>query len=114
MTMNFFIFSSVRLCVENNCTENAKKSLREGFIEYWNTTTLQWVPLCDETFVEQNAQVVCRQLGLGTVNTFISRGRRYEFLPNALTRIWSWPASLQCTGRLDFLFVIKYSYILIF
>lgn len=89
----------MRLCIENNCTDISKKVMNEGFLEYWNTTTLQWVPLCDATFVEQNARVVCRQLGLGTLNTWVTRGRRYEFLPNALSRIWSWPEPFQCSGE---------------
>lgn len=96
----FLIYSLVRLCAENNCTGSGiGKQIKEGFLEYFNSTTSQWVPICDQTFVEQNAKVVCRQLGLDSLNVWVSRDRRYEFLPNALTRIWSWPEPLQCSGE---------------
>ncbi|XP_065210133.1 protein bark beetle-like [Planococcus citri] len=92
--------SKVRLCADNVCTgPKSGKRVKEGFLEYFNSTTSQWVPICDETFVEQNARVVCRQLGLDSLNVWVSKGRRYEFLPNALTRIWSWPEQLQCSGE---------------
>ncbi|KAJ8673362.1 hypothetical protein QAD02_004624 [Eretmocerus hayati] len=87
--------TSIRLCKDENCTS----STNEGFVEYFNRTTLQWIPLCDTRFTERNAQVVCRQLGYEPLNVYVSRGRRYELHPGSLSRIWSWPEPLQCTGN---------------
>lgn len=66
-----------------------------GFLEYFNRTTLQWIPLCDDRFTERNAQVACRQLGYDTLNVYVSYDRRYELHPGSLTRVWSWPEPLQ-------------------
>ncbi|XP_043483219.1 protein bark beetle isoform X2 [Leptopilina heterotoma] len=85
---------TIRLCKEGNCTSQTN----EGFLEFFNRTTLQWIPLCDYKFTERNAQVACQQLGHDPMNVFVSRDRRYELHPGSLTRIWSWPEPLQCTG----------------
>ncbi|XP_011303311.1 uncharacterized protein bark isoform X1 [Fopius arisanus] len=85
---------TIRLCKEGNCTS----SNSEGFIEFFNRTTLQWIPLCDRRFTERNAQVACRQLGHDPLNIYVSHGRRYELHPGSLARIWSWPEPIQCTG----------------
>lgn len=66
-----------------------------GFLEYFNKTTLQWIPICDERFTERNAQVACRQLGYDTLNVYVSHDRRYELHPGSLTRVWFWPEPLQ-------------------
>ncbi|PSN57210.1 hypothetical protein C0J52_05036 [Blattella germanica] len=73
-------------------------SSNEGFLEYYNHTTMQWVPICDERFTERNAEVVCRELGFDSLNVYLDRGIRVEYHPNSLTRIWSWPEPLQCRG----------------
>ncbi|XP_012276535.1 protein bark beetle isoform X2 [Orussus abietinus] len=88
---------TIRLCTEGNCTS----SRNEGFLEFFNQTTLQWIPLCDRRFTERNAQVVCRQLGYDPLNVYVSHDRRYELHPGSLTRIWSWPEPLQCSGNED-------------
>ncbi|XP_023246946.1 protein bark beetle [Copidosoma floridanum] len=85
----------IRLCENGNCTDSASS----GFVEYFNRTTLQWIPLCDTRFTERNGQVVCRQLGFEPLNVYVSRDRRYELHPGSLSRIWSWPEPLQCTGN---------------
>lgn len=55
--------------------------------------------MCDPRFTERNAQVVCRELGLPSLNAWVSHGQRVEFQPNALARIWSFPEPLQCSGN---------------
>ena len=35
------------------CHEDAD----QGFMEIYNRTTMQWVPICDTRFTERNAQV---------------------------------------------------------
>lgn len=54
---NMAIQDSVRLCTNRNCTNEGPENqeVREGFLEYFNHTTLQWVPICDRRFTERNA-----------------------------------------------------------
>lgn len=88
---------SLRLCTGQNCVKPTEKG--EGFLEYLNSTTLQWVPVCDSRFSEKNAEVVCRELGLESLNAWVSHGPRVEFHPNSLSRIWSYPEPVQCSGE---------------
>ncbi|XP_068632960.1 protein bark beetle isoform X2 [Battus philenor] len=94
---------SIRLCTGRNCTVNVDsvEGTTEGFLEYYNKTTLQWVPMCDNRFTERNAQVVCRELGFDPINIFFAHDRRVEYHSNSLSRIWSWPEPLQCVGTED-------------
>jgi hypothetical protein len=78
-----------------------------GFLEYFNRTTLQWIPICDNRFTERNAQVACRQLGYDTLNVYVSYDRRYELHPGSLTRVWSWPEPLQVRFTLLILELFK-------
>ncbi|XP_015436907.1 PREDICTED: protein bark beetle [Dufourea novaeangliae] len=86
---------TIRLCKDGRCSS----LYNEGFLEFFNKTTLQWIPLCDNRFTERNAQVVCRQLGHDSLNVYVSHDRRYELHPGSLIRVWSWPEPLQCTGK---------------
>ncbi len=49
LSLLFFFLQSLHLDV---CSQ--------GFLEIFNRTTMQWVPICDKRFTERNAQVVCR------------------------------------------------------
>ncbi|GLH02202.1 LOW QUALITY PROTEIN: Protein bark beetle [Gryllus bimaculatus] len=93
---------SIRLCTGGNCTSSNMEldsaMINEGFLEYFNSTTMQWVPICDDRFTERNAQVVCRELGFEYINVYFDHGVRVEFHPNSLSRIWSWPDPWQCKG----------------
>ncbi|XP_036214601.2 protein bark beetle isoform X2 [Bactrocera oleae] len=95
-------YDSIRLCTSaQNCTTNPQLSLggiNEGFLEYFNHTTLQWVPICDSRFTERNAQVVCRELGFDPLNVYYGHDRRIEYHTNSLTRIWTWVQPLECRG----------------
>lgn len=84
----------ISICSPGKCAS----SNNEGFIEFFNRTTLQWIPLCDRRFTERNGQVACRQLGYDPLNVYVSHGRRYELHPGSLSRIWSWPEPIQCSG----------------
>ncbi|XP_020286537.1 protein bark beetle isoform X2 [Pseudomyrmex gracilis] len=86
---------TIRLCKDGRCST----LYHEGFLEYFNETTLQWIPICDDRFTERNAEVACRQLGHDTLNVYVSYDRRYELHPGSLTRVWSWPEPLQCSGK---------------
>uniref|UniRef100_A0A0K8VVP7 Neurotrypsin n=1 Tax=Bactrocera latifrons TaxID=174628 RepID=A0A0K8VVP7_BACLA len=95
-------YDSIRLCTSaQNCTTNPQLSfdgINEGFLEYFNHTTLQWVPICDSRFTERNAQVVCRELGFDPLNVYYGHDRRIEYHTNSLTRIWTWVQPLECRG----------------
>ena len=62
----------VRLCLDGKCPPGANN----GYLELFNGTTGQWVPICDKRFAEHNARVVCRQLGFETFNEYRNFGRR--------------------------------------
>nr|XP_022906031.1 protein bark beetle isoform X1 [Onthophagus taurus] len=94
---HFEMGSTIRLCQGQDCHLNSEFN-NEGFLEYFNKTTLQWIPMCDPRFTERNAQVVCRELGFDHLNAFFDHGIRIEFHSNSLSRIWSWPQPLQCKG----------------
>ena len=79
------------------CPEDA----RQGFVEIYNRTTMQWVPICDTRFEERNAQVVCRQLGYSDLNVYLDFDQRIEYHAQSLNRIIYWPEPYQCTGRED-------------
>lgn len=94
-------FDKIRLCVNGNCTNESNDvdpMLNEGFLEYFNHTTLQWVPICDRRFTERNAQVVCRELGFSWLDIYFNHDNRIEYHTNSLTRIWSWVQPLECKG----------------
>lgn len=76
--------------------------IHTGFLEFFNRTTLQWIPLCDTRFTERNAQVACRQLGHDSLNVYVSYDRRYELHPGSLIRVWSWPEPLQVNKSTPF------------
>lgn len=86
--------AQVRLCIDGQCPSGAD----HGYLELFNRTTNQWVPICDQRFSEYNARVVCRQLGMETFNEFQSFGRRWELQPTSLSRVRYWPEPFQCRG----------------
>lgn len=94
----FYGQEAIRLCKSAGCSESDEGSANEGFLEYFNSTTLQWIPMCDSRFTERNAQVVCRELGFDPLKAFFDFGERIDFHSNSLTRIWTWPEPLQCKG----------------
>lgn len=61
----------------------------EVFIELNNT----WGTICDDGWNDQNAQIVCRQLGLGTTGTAI-----LGFSPNAPSSVPIWLDNVKCNG----------------
>jgi hypothetical protein len=86
----------VRLCAEEECVQG----INQGFLEYFNKTTLQWIPVCDNRFTERNVQVVCKQLGFDHMNVFLDYGKRweYQYNHNPVTRVRKWPEPFQCVG----------------
>jgi len=70
---NMAIQDSVRLCTNRNCTTEGPENMevREGFLEYFNHTTLQWVPICDRRFTERNAVSLTITVLLPLINHLI-------------------------------------------
>ncbi|XP_040574739.1 protein bark beetle [Lepeophtheirus salmonis] len=89
----------VRLCQANENGTICPPHINQGFVELFNQTTKQWVPICDKRFSERNAQVVCRQLGFSDINVHLDFGKRIEYHINSLTRIIVWPEPYQCMGK---------------
>ncbi|XP_060532359.1 protein bark beetle isoform X2 [Cylas formicarius] len=89
---------NIRLCENRDCMSVTDEVPHEGFLEYFNRTTLQWIPMCDSRFTERNAEVVCRELGFDPLDAFFDFDVRVDFHSNSLSRIWTWPEPLQCKG----------------
>lgn len=109
---------SVRLCKNEICNDGINiyennvedKDLRsevskssnsswkiDGFLEIFNMTNLEWIPICDPLFTEHTARVICRQLGFTHLSIF-KRGRRYTIDQERLISVKSWFEPIQCDG----------------
>ena len=66
---------------------------RTGRVEIFIEPNNTWGTVCDDGWDDQNAQVVCRQLGLGATGTAI-----LGFLPNVSTSIPIWLNNVNCSG----------------
>uniref|UniRef100_T1J608 SRCR domain-containing protein n=1 Tax=Strigamia maritima TaxID=126957 RepID=T1J608_STRMM len=88
----------VRLCFDGSCDEAEK-----GFLEVFNQTFSQWVPVCDSAFTEANAQVVCNQINDDSTTTqpFLKFGLRYDLDEKSINRIQSWTNPSICSGKED-------------
>ena len=89
----------VRLCQADKNGTICPPGANQGYVEIYNRTTMQWVPICDTRFTERNAEVVCRELGFSDLNVFLDFGQRIEYHENSLTRLIYWPEPYQCTGK---------------
>ena len=69
----------VRLCEANQNGTYCPEGANQGFVEIFNKTTMQWVPMCDTRFSERNAEVVCRQLGFSNLNVYLDFDQRIEY-----------------------------------
>ena len=68
---------------------NYKTGRVEIFIESNNT----WGTVCDDGWNDQNAEVVCRQLGLSNNGTAV-----LAFSPNASPNVPIWLDNVNCNG----------------
>ena len=55
------------------------KKDNEGFLELYNSTSKSWNIMCDSQFNEKTAEVVCRSLGLETVNVDVRFTPLYDY-----------------------------------
>ena len=68
------------------------------------------VPICDRQFTRRNAQVVCRELGFPTLNTYVWIGARWNYDPKIrIVRSYSEPR--QCMGNENFELINNVSHI---
>ena len=72
---------------------------RDGYLEVYNKTSLEWISVCDPRFTERNAQVVCSFLGHSVLNVHLRRGRRVDMNPTLISRVRYWPEPLECSGK---------------
>ena len=66
---------------------------RTGRVEIFIESNNTWGTICDDGWDDQDAQVVCRQLGLGTTGTAI-----LGFSPNASPNVPIWLDNVNCNG----------------
>ena len=66
---------------------------RTGRVEIFIEPNNTWGTICDDGWDDQDAQVVCRQLGLGTTGTAI-----LGFSPNASPDVPIWLDDVNCNG----------------
>lgn len=92
--------TNIRLCKSVYCDEWLHDAgHKDGFLEIYNSTTLQWIPICDSTFTTRNAETICRQLGLSTMNVQLEFGKRLNMDLASVSRVQHWPQSLECNGK---------------
>ncbi|CAD6189688.1 unnamed protein product [Caenorhabditis auriculariae] len=76
---------------------NGSEIGRSGFLEIYNATTGELVPSCDRQFTIRNAQVVCRELGLETMNAYHWMTPRWDYNPRVrLVKTYMEPR--ECRG----------------
>uniref|UniRef100_A0A158R482 SRCR domain-containing protein n=1 Tax=Syphacia muris TaxID=451379 RepID=A0A158R482_9BILA len=79
-------------------------SKASGFLEVYNATTGEWIPSCDREFTIRNAQVVCRELGYSSTNTYHWLTPRWEYNPK-LRLVKTYVEPRQCYGNEDALYL---------
>lgn len=73
----------------------------EGFLEFFNASTSTWNIMCDSQFNEKTAEVVCRELGMETVNVKVRFTDLYDYYIHGkpmyfLKEFWAY--SYYCHG----------------
>ncbi|CAB3397311.1 unnamed protein product [Caenorhabditis bovis] len=78
-------------------SENGSDYGRSGFLQIYNATTGEIVPSCDKQFTLRNAQVVCRELGLDTMNVYHWVTERWDYNPQ-LRILKTYMEPRECRG----------------
>ncbi|KHJ84298.1 scavenger receptor cysteine-rich domain protein, partial [Oesophagostomum dentatum] len=79
-------------------TANSSRPGRAGFLEIYNATTGEVIPSCDRQFTVRNAQVVCRELGLETMNAYHWLTPRWEYNPQ-IRLVKTYVEPRECRGN---------------
>lgn len=77
------------------------QSPNEGFLEFFNTSTKSWNLMCDSQFNEKTGEVVCRELGLETVNVKVRFTHLYDYYVYGKAMYFIkefWAYSYYCRG----------------
>ena len=73
----------------------------EGFLEFFNISTHSWNLMCDSQFNEKTGEVVCRELGLETVNVQVRFSYLYDYYVHGKASFFLkefWAYSYYCRG----------------
>lgn len=73
----------------------------EGFLEFYNISTSSWNLMCDGQFNEKTGEVVCRELGLETVNVQVRFTHLYDYYVHGKAMYFIkefWAYSYYCRG----------------
>ena len=77
------------------------QSPNEGFLEFFNISTNSWNLMCDSQFNEKTGEVVCRELGLETVNVKVRFTHLYDYYVYGKAMYFIkqfWAYSYYCRG----------------
>lgn len=90
--------------VASNIRFNGGENDNEGFLELYNTSSRSWNIMCDKQFSEKTAEVVCRSMGLETVNVDVRFTPLYDYYifgkPMYFIKEF-WAYSYYCKGDED-------------
>ena len=78
------------------------QSANEGFLEFYNISTSTWNLMCDSQFNEKTGEVVCRELGLETVNVKVRFTYLYDYYVYGKAMFFLkefWAYSYYCRGN---------------
>ncbi|KAK6052455.1 scavenger receptor cysteine-rich domain protein [Cooperia oncophora] len=77
--------------------ENSTIRGRAGFLQIYNATTGETIASCDRQFTVRNAQVVCRELGLETMNAYHWLTPRWDYNPQ-IRLVKTYVEPRECRG----------------
>lgn len=97
------LFCLLRPTIRLNHVKNVDDSNTNvyGFLEIWNSTLMQWLPTCDQSFTEANAKVVCKEIGSNssTLNNWFTWKKHYYNESQMVVAAQSWPQHFRCSGK---------------
>ncbi|KAK6181325.1 hypothetical protein SNE40_009204 [Patella caerulea] len=70
--------SRSKRATSNNIRLRGGETTNEGFLELYNSSSKSWNIMCDSQFNEKTAEVVCRELGLETINVRVRFTSLYD------------------------------------
>ncbi|VDO43648.1 unnamed protein product [Haemonchus placei] len=78
-------------------SDNSTVRGRAGFLQIYNATTGETIASCDRQFTVRNAQVVCRELGLETMNAYHWLTPRWDYNPQ-IRLVKTYVEPRECRG----------------
>lgn len=83
---------------------NGGHTADEGFIEFYNQTEMRWTLICDDSFNERTAEVVCRSMQKEVSNVIVRRTPYYDIFVLGYPKMheqvieWFWRRTYICDG----------------